>query len=109
MADMSSEHAAQALIDRGSDASGDPLLTVSGELDMSNARDLEAAIEAVASERPARLVFDFRDLRFIDSAGLAVLLGAVGRTDRVVLREPSPAVSRVIEITGLSSLLHIEQ
>ncbi|HEX3510837.1 MAG TPA: STAS domain-containing protein [Solirubrobacteraceae bacterium] len=109
MADIEKDDEAQAAIGRGSDASGAPLLTVSGELDMSNARELEAAIDAVAGERPARLVFDVRDLRFIDSAGLAVLLGAAARAGQVVLREPSPAVSRVIEITGLSTLLTIEQ
>jgi anti-anti-sigma factor len=44
----------------------------------------------------------------MDSAGIAVLLGAATKLKEVQVRDPSPAVRRVIEITGLSDVLSIE-
>ena len=41
----------------------------------------------------------------MDSAGIAVLLGATRRVPAVRLREPSPAVRRVLEMTGLTTVL----
>ena len=48
-------------------------------------------------------MFDLAGLRFMDSAGIAVLLGATKRVERVSLREPSPTVRRVVELTGLTA------
>jgi anti-anti-sigma factor len=44
----------------------------------------------------------------MDSAGIAVLIGAAAKLQHVRLRNPSPAVRRVVEITGLSDVLPIE-
>ena len=88
------------------DAEGDPIVVVSGEVDMSNARALSAAVEPITATPPSRLTFDLTDLRFIDSAGLAVLLAAAATTT-VSLRNPSEIVRSVIEATGLSGVLHM--
>ncbi len=99
---------AEIAIDTQVDPAGVPVLTVSGELDTSNAAALDEAVQAATSKGPEGLVFDLRDLRFMDSAGIAVLVGAASRANKVHLRDPSPAVRRVIELTGLSSVLPIE-
>jgi anti-anti-sigma factor len=54
------------------------------------------------------LIFDLSRLRFMDSAGIAVLIGAAAKVKAVHLRDPSPIVRRVIEVTGLSDVLPIE-
>jgi anti-anti-sigma factor len=87
---------------------GVPVLAVSGELDMSNVEHMRAAVSSCGAERAGRLVFDLSGLRFIDSAGIAVLLDAAERIGTVVVRSPSPAVRRVIEVTGLTEVLPIE-
>jgi stage II sporulation protein AA (anti-sigma F factor antagonist) len=88
--------------------SGAALISVSGELDVSNAQTLESAIaELTAGKAPPELIFDMSGLRFMDSAGIAVLLGAAKRVDRVSLRDPSPIVRRVVELTGLSAVLPV--
>lgn len=81
------------------------VVSVAGELDVSTARDLEAAVEEACVTKPAELLFDLSELRFMDSAGIAVLLGATRKVPTVRLREPSPAVRRVLEMTGLTTVL----
>jgi anti-anti-sigma factor len=106
--ELAGDRAAEVAIDTRIDASGVPLITVDGELDSSNVATLEATIAKVTAERPAQLVFDLSGLRFMDSAGISALIGAATRVDAVRLRRPSPAVKRVIELTGLSSILPTE-
>src|ERR1700733_4486818 len=99
---------AQIVIDTAVDAAGVPVVILSGELDSSNADSLEATVAPITAEPPELLIFDLSGLRFIDSAGIAVLIGVAGKVNAVRLRRPSPIVRRVIEITGLSEVLHIE-
>ena len=108
MAELDSDRHAELVIDTAVDAAGTQIVTVSGELDISNAASLEATVASITAERPERLVFDLSGLRFMDSAGIAVLIGAAAKANVVQLRDPSPIVRRVIELTGLSSVLHIE-
>ena len=102
------DRTAYAQIVTSSDPGGAPVLTVAGEIDLSNTADFEAKVVKATEGRPERLVFDLRDLRFMDSAGIAVLLGAASRVGSVHLRAPSPAVARVVELTGLTEVLKIE-
>ncbi len=108
MAELDGDRPAEAVIQTGSDPGGVPVLTVSGELDMSNADTLEAAVAAIAARGPDQLVFDLSDLRFMDSAGIAILIGASAQVKSVRLRAPSLAVRRVVELSGLSEVLPIE-
>jgi anti-sigma B factor antagonist len=108
MAELTPDNAAQAVIDTGLDPAGVPVVTVSGDLDMSNADALEATVASIAAGHPERLIFDLSGLRFMDSAGIAVLLGAATKVNVVQLRDPSPAVRRVVELTGLGDVLPIE-
>ena len=57
---------------------GYPVVTVAGEIDIATATRLrEPLFELAASGRP--LVADLDQVRFIDSAGLAALVGAANR------------------------------
>ena len=108
MAEVDDERAAEALIETRRDATGAPVVVVSGELDISNAATLEATVESLTAGHPERLIFDLSHLRFMDSAGIAVLVGSTSKADSVHVRDPSPIVRRVIELTGLSRVLPIE-
>jgi anti-sigma B factor antagonist len=100
--------AAEVLIGTRIDSAGVPIVTVSGELDASNAALLEDAIAPTVAKQPELLVFDLSLLRFMDSAGIAVLVGVAAKVNSVQLRNPSGVVRRVIELTGLSGVLRIE-
>jgi anti-anti-sigma factor len=107
MGELDRDAPAEAVIETRTDDGGAPVIAVSGELDMSNAGTLEATVEALLAEQPERLIFDLSRLRFMDSAGIAVLLSAAGRVASVEVRDPSPPVRRVVELTGLESVLSV--
>lgn len=108
MGDLTGGRAAEIVVDTRIDPTGVPIVSVSGELDSSNAGALEATIGPIAAEHPERLVFDLSGLRFMDSAGIAVLVGVAAQVEAVQLRQPSQVVRRVIELTGLTGVLPIE-
>jgi anti-anti-sigma factor len=106
MAELDDDLGGEVVIGTEVDAAGDPIVFVSGEIDMSNASSLSAAVATITATPPARLTFDLTGVRFIDSAGLAILVSAAGRTS-VSVRNPSAIVRCVIEATGLSTVLHM--
>ena len=108
MEELDANPAAEARIETSSDASGTPTVTVSGDLDMSNADSLKATVASLAASHPQRLIIDFSGLRFMDSAGIAVLVDAANKVPSVHLRDPTPAVRRVVEITGLTAIIVVE-
>ena len=78
-------------------------LSVAGELDAHTAPELH---EAVANtSRDDDLVIDGSALTFVDSSGLRVLLEARSTWSeaghRVVVRQPSQNLRRILEVTGL--------
>lgn len=80
------------------------LLRLAGELDFSTVGCLASAVPTGADAD--RVVLDCRDLRFIDSAGLAAVLSLnreFGTQLRVV--RGSAQVQRTFEITGLTTVL----
>jgi anti-anti-sigma factor len=98
-------------LERGRD-DGVPVLRLRGELDRLNVDMVEAAIRELAAETTTRLVLDVRDLEFIDSAGLRTLSRAHNLLAEgghaLVVRGPSPAIVRLIELVGLLDILTIE-
>jgi anti-sigma B factor antagonist len=87
------------------------LLRLAGELDLGSAPRLEGELKAVEEERPALLVADLRELAFIDSSGLRLLLVAAERAAqdgrRFVVVRGSPEVDRILQITGADRQLEL--
>lgn len=82
------------------------ILTLAGELDVTNAAEAEEAVRVAWQDSPSRLVFDLTRLTFMDSTGVRVLVRARRRATQsgatVVLAGLTPSVSRIMEVTGLS-------
>jgi anti-anti-sigma factor len=95
-------------IDTHLDPTGARVVVLSGELDSSNADSLQERVASISPHPAQGLIFDLTDLRFMDSAGIAVLLGAAKKASSVSLRNPSPIIRRVLETTGLSNVFAIE-
>jgi anti-anti-sigma factor len=95
-------------IDMHLDPTGAQVVILAGELDSSNADSLQEQVALIPSQPPRRLIFDLTDLRFMDSAGIAVLINATAKASSVSLCNPSPIIRRVLEATGLSSVFAIE-
>lgn len=99
---------ADASVEQWREESGALVIRVTGEVDMSNAGDIREVVDQVTGTGVDRLIFDLGGLEFIDSSGLAVLLAAAQKVPSVQLRNPSPIVRRVVEVTGLSETLPTE-
>ncbi len=94
--------------------SGDGKRTIrlGGELDLSAAPALEAAIEEAISDSASAVVIDFSALTFIDSTGIAILVAAMGderATGRLrFVPSQAPAVARVLKLTGVEERMPVE-
>jgi anti-anti-sigma factor len=75
---------------------------IAGELDLTNARELEDRIEELSAGDASILVLDLNRVVFIDSAALHVLFRA-SRTGRIgIVLAPTAPVARTVEIVGLA-------
>ena len=87
------------------------VLELHGELDLLGAPSLQEEIEKVEASTPGILVLDLQDLRFVDSAGLRVILAAHQRSHdqghELALTQGSEQVQRLFTIAGVSEHLHI--
>ncbi len=85
-------------------AGGGVTLSLSGELDLSTTERLERAVETNVDGKPELLVLDLRELDFLDSAGLKIMLRlqqkVTGNGGRLVLVKGPRRVHRVFELTG---------
>lgn len=85
-------------------------LALSGRLDTVTAPNLEATLDSVLNEA-VELCFDFKDLEYISSAGLRVLLNAqkaMNTKGSMKLRNVNEIIMEVFEVTGFSDILTIE-
>jgi len=99
--DTPSERSVNVTIDQQPE---DILATVTGEMDADNCAEFSSAILSCPTDS-GRVVVDLAGLTFIDSSGISELLRVDETLDErgqaLVLKNPSPAVRRVLEITGL--------
>ena len=89
-------------------------LAVAGELDITAAEPLEAAVAEALDGGGRELVIDLTPTTFVDSTGLAHLLAARRRADAagVGLRVVAPRGSEarvVIELAGVGSIVGLEE
>ncbi|EHF02049.1 STAS domain-containing protein [Olsenella sp. oral taxon 809] len=56
------------------------VLSVVGEVDVSNASELRDALDRAIEEGPASIEVDFSEVPYIDSTGIGVLVGAAHRS-----------------------------
>jgi anti-anti-sigma factor len=91
-----------------SEGGGIVVIALIGEIDLSNVERVRELITPSVSGAGHRLVFELGALDFLDSSGIALLLWAAAQTETVELRQPSPIVRRIIEVTGLTEILHMD-
>lgn len=81
----------------------------SGEIDIATGPALEAEVEFLVDAGIRTCAIDLTDVEFIDSAGLQMVLAARSTLRRVggtfSLKGASPSVSRLLEISGMTTLL----
>lgn len=88
------------------------VITLAGELDATSAPLFQRELEAVAVGRPSRLVLDVRELAYMASAGIRMLIFAkqrIGAGLAVYVVAPREPVLETLRRTGLHhSVLVVE-
>ena len=88
------------------------VVTVRGEVDVYTAPHLRERLYEVIATGPSRVVLDLAPMTFIDSTGLGVIVGTLKRLREgggdLALRAPSRSTRKVLEITGLTRIVDIE-
>lgn len=83
---------------------------LSGEIDSSTAEPLAGHLREGA-DTASDLEILMRDVHFIDSSGLRILIEAHQEAEkrgrRLIIVEPSPIVVRLLGISGLTEYLHV--
>jgi len=86
------------------------VVELSGELDLTNARELEERL-LTACGPDGLLAVDLRSVHFVDSAALHVLFKlarARGREGLLILRDPSTGIASTIAVVGLDRVVRVQ-
>jgi anti-sigma B factor antagonist len=88
------------------------LVTVTGELDISNVERFEGELMQLERDRPPLIVLDLKAVRFIDSTGLSLLLNADARARRqdrhVTIISGTGAARRIMRTVALDQILDVK-
>lgn len=96
---------------RRSDEGARVCVCLEGELDLSNVPTLEAVL-AEPLDSGKKVVIDLGRLEFLDSTGVALIVGVLSRRDAErfsFLPSKSSAVKRLLSMTGLDQRMVISQ
>jgi anti-sigma B factor antagonist len=88
-------------------ADGIPVVTVAGEIDMSNAGRLRDALglAAAATVPGGSFVVDLTGVDYLDSAGVHALFGHASRIRLIA----GPLLEPVLTVTGLSGITSVSE
>lgn len=95
------------------DSSGHVVVRLHGDLDRATTIELQRSLASVLAQRPKRVTVDLAQLEFIDSTGVGALVGSLRRAEEqsctFALRFPSRPVMKVLHLTGIDQIVHIER
>ena len=85
-----------------------------GELDHHTAREMREAIDnAVELNMPTLLVLDFRDISFMDSSGIGLVMGRYRTLAKsgaqLHIAGASPQIYKVMKLAGIERLASLEK
>jgi anti-anti-sigma factor len=84
-------------------------ISLSGEMDLANAADVEQELDRAEATNASVILLDLSRLTFIDSTGIRLLVAADARSrsdsGRLLLKRPPRTVMRVLVIAGIDDRL----
>jgi anti-sigma B factor antagonist len=93
-------------------AAGTSVVVLSGRLDVSSVHEVRSALHEALDTGSGDLVVDLRGVEILDATGLGMLVGAhrkAGRHGRrLVLRNLTPQLERLLRVSRLSRILAVE-
>jgi anti-sigma B factor antagonist len=86
-------------------------ISVTGEVDVSNAPALRSALDKALATAATSIEVDMADVAYIDSTGIGVLVGsahrAAERGSSLVIANPQANVRRVLGLLGVNDELNV--
>jgi anti-anti-sigma factor len=87
------------------------IVSITGRMDALAAPQFDKELETLIAEGETRIIIDFKDLEYISSAGLQIILAAAKKMEEVggeiILLHLKDAVKEVFEISGFDTLFRI--
>ena len=85
-----------------------------GDIDHHTAKPMREEIDAAAEKNmPSLLVLDFKDVTFMDSSGIGLVMGRYKllspRGCEIAITNPSPQIYKVMNLAGIGRLAKIEK
>jgi stage II sporulation protein AA (anti-sigma F factor antagonist) len=88
-------------------------LALNGEVDAYTRATLSEKLDAAVAESRGDVTLDLSGVSFVDSSGIAVLVGAAKqlreRGNDLVLVSPPAMVKKVLEMTGVNRLVRLRR
>ncbi|HEY3002062.1 MAG TPA: STAS domain-containing protein [Kribbellaceae bacterium] len=98
---------------QGSTSVGENVVRLRGHLDVRSVGDVREKLNDLIDATVGDVVVDLAAVDVVDATGLGLLVAAHRRVDRLgrnlVLRHPLPPVVRILAVTRLSRVLHVER
>ena len=86
------------------------VLYLSGHIDSANAPAVEGEISSIMNNTPHKgLELDCRDLKYLSSAGLRIILRLRKENENTVVSNVSPEVYEIFEMTGFTEMMDIRK
>jgi anti-anti-sigma factor len=89
------------------------VVSLRGSFTFKDHHGFRAVLDALITSRGSRRLLDLSRVDFLDSAALGMLLIAEDETARahvkLILRNPSPQIARLFELSAMDTLLSIER
>lgn len=85
---------------------------LTGEVDIYNANDLKEKLINLLQENETDIKLDCKELEYIDSTGLGILIGILKRLKNIekniIITNPKSNISKLLKITGLDQIFVME-
>lgn len=89
---------------------GEIIFEISGRIDTNTSPELEKAVSEIINDSNS-IVFDFKGVEYISSAGLRVLLmthKTMSKKGGFTVTNPATDIMEIFEVTGFSDILNIK-
>ncbi len=92
---------------------GIAIVVLEGDVDLANTADIERGVTDLFARHPVdEIILDLAAVEFMDSTGLRMLWSirqmAQNARAKLILRTPSQAIMRLLQLTGMYRIFQIE-
>lgn len=93
-------------------ADGIAVASLYGEIDHHNAKEIRQELDSfILSNQPKELSIDFKDISFMDSSGIGLIIGRhkliTECGGKLIVKNPQLYIKRVLKLSGIERLVKI--